>query len=165
WGAGTGSRSATRSGCGAARGGRTGRAGAGRRRARSASRATGSSWAAPLEEEGECTQPIAGRRQHRVADAERGERPPKPASLLGRGGREARAQPGVARVDAELSPCLGIDEPELACVRQLLLARVADLDGEHVVGAGELEQGLAPVARPAEVGDDDDQRSLSGERT
>ena len=40
------------------------------------------------------------------------------------------AQPRAARVDAELAAGLGVDEPELADVRQLLLARVADLDGD-----------------------------------
>ena len=61
-------------------------------------------------------------------------------------------------------PGLGIDEPEVAGVRKLLLARIADLDGDHVVAAGELEQRAAPVERPAEVGDDDDERALSRER-
>ena len=61
-------------------------------------------------------------------------------------------------------PVSGIDEPELARVRQLLLARVADLDGDDVVAAGELEQRPAPVVRPAEVGDDDDERALARER-
>ena len=59
---------------------------------------------------------------------------------------------------------LRVDEPELAGVRQLLLARVADLDGDHLVPPGELEQRPAPVAWAAEVGDDHDERALPRER-
>ena len=45
------------------------------------------------------------------------------------------------RVDAQLAPGLRIDEPQLADVGELLLARVADLDGEHGVPAGERAAG------------------------
>ena len=118
--------------------------------------------------------PSAGRRRAcaasprtsraRRADADRRELRAHLGALGRRRGGEALAQAAVARVDAELAAGLRIDEPELADVRQLLLARVADLDRDHVVTAGELEQRPAPVARPAEVGDDDDERALARER-
>ena len=41
---------------------------------------------------------------------------------------------------------------------------IADLDGDDVVAAGELEQRRAPVARPAEVRHDDGEGALAGER-
>ena len=81
-------------------------------------------------------------------------------ALGGGGGLEALAQLRARSVDAELPTGLGIDEAELAHVRQRLLARVADLDREHVMPAGELEQRQAPVARAAKVRDDGDERAL-----
>ena len=69
------------------------------------------------------------------------------------------------RVDAELATRLRIDEPELAHARQLLLARVADLDCDHVVAAGEVDQGATPVQGPAEVRDDHDERPLQRDRS
>ena len=118
----------------------------------------------PPQERDERAQPVAGGGEDDVAGAGRGELAGDVASL-GRGGvGEAVAELLAAGVDAELSAGLGVDEPELAGVRQLLLARVADLDRDDVVAAGELEQRPAPVARPAEVGDDDDERALAGER-
>ncbi len=92
------------------------------------------------------------------------ERPGEAAPLLGGGGGEPGAELRVPRVDAELPAGLGVDEPELTGIRQLLLARVADLDGEDVVAAGELEHRPAPVERAAEVGDDDDERPLARDR-
>ncbi len=84
---------------------------------------------------------------------------------LGCGGcRKAAAQPGAARVDAQLPSGLGIDEPESAGIRQLLLARVADLDRDHVVATRELEQRPAPVARATEIRHEQDHRALSRER-
>ena len=68
-----------------------------------------------------------------------------------------------AGVHAELAAGLGVDEPEVADVGQLLLARVADLDGDTSWRAATRQQRLAPVARPAEVGDDDD-RARAGAR-
>src|SRR5204862_3013217 len=65
------------------------------------------------------------------------------------------------RIDPKLAAGLWVDEPELSDVRQLLLAPVADLDGRDVVAAGQLQQRAAPVAGPAEVGDDEDQRALA----
>src|SRR5581483_6023241 len=54
--------------------------------------------------------------------------------------------------------------PEVARVRQLLLARVPDLASDDVVAAGQLEPRAPPVERPAEVRDEDDERPLAGER-
>ena len=88
----------------------------------------------------------------------------RPRTLGGGGLGEAAAELRVARVDAQLAPGLGVDEPELARVRQLLLARVADLDGDDVVAAGELEHRPAPVVRAAEVRDEHDERALARER-
>ena len=53
--------------------------------------------------------------------------------------RKAGAHTLVAGVCAELPPGLRIDEPQDARVRELLLARVPDLDRDHVVSAGELQ--------------------------
>ena len=80
--------------------------------------------------------------------------------LGGRGDREPLAQPAVAGVDAQLPARLRIDEPQLADVGQLLLARVAHLDGQDGVPAGEAQQRRPPVERAAEVGDDDHERAL-----
>ena len=98
-----------------------------------------------------------------MAHAHRRERLAELRAFGCRGLGEAAAQLGAARVDAELASRLRVDEPELARVRQLLLARVADLDGDDVVAAGELQQRPAPVVRAAEVGDDDDERALPRE--
>ena len=99
-----------------------------------------------------------------MPDAEPGERRGDLAPLGRRGGREPRPQPRAAGIDPELPPRLGIDEPELAHVRQLLLARVADLDRDDVVPAGEREERPAPVERAAKVGDEHDERALAAER-
>src|SRR5712691_5152444 len=99
-----------------------------------------------------------------MPDPERGERAREAASLPRRGCGEALAQPLAAGVDAELSARLGVDEPQLADVGKLLLALIADLDRDHVVAAGELEQRAAPVERAAEVGDEHNQGALPGER-
>ena len=66
----------------------------------------------------------------------------------------------LRRVDAQLAARLRVDEPEVADVGQLLLARVADLDRERPRGApASSSSARAPVARPAEVGDHDDERA------
>ena len=89
------------------------------------------------EERGERPQPVALGRERDVADAggceARGER----AALLARGRRESLAQAPIAGVDAQLPAGLRIDEPQLADVGELLLARVAHLDRQHGVPAGE----------------------------
>ena len=69
----------------------------------------------------------------------------------------------VARVDAQLAAGLRIDEPQLADVGELLLARVADLDRERRMAAGDAQQRVPPVDRAAEVGDDHDERALHRE--
>src|SRR5262249_25421150 len=101
-----------------------------------------------------------GRAQDDVARADRCQLGGDVAAIGLRGGGEARTQLGAARVDAELPTGLRVDEPQLAGVRQLLLAGIADLDGDHLMAAGELEQRLAPVTRSSEVGDEDDERAL-----
>ena len=78
-------------------------------------------------------------------------------ALLGRAGGEALADLAAVRVDAQLAPGLGVDEPQVADRGQLLLARVAHLERDHVMAVQQPQQRLAPVARAAEVGDDDDQ--------
>ena len=83
--------------------------------------------------------------------------------LRGRLG-EAPAKRLAARVDADLPPGLRIDEPDLADVRELLLAWVANLDRDHVMAAQQLKQRLAPVERAAKVGDDDDDAALARDR-
>src|SRR5262249_59306950 len=108
----------------------------GRSAARSATRGAGSSFG-PLQEGGEGTEPVTLGRERGVSYARGGEEPHQPFALLLRGGREARAQLRVARVDAELPPGLRVDEPELADVGQLLLAGVADLDRHRRVAARE----------------------------
>ena len=55
------------------------------------------------------------------------------SSLGGGGVGEARAEPWVARVDAEAAPGLGVGERQLAEVGQLLLARVAQVDERYVL--------------------------------
>jgi hypothetical protein len=93
--------------------------------------------------------------------------PQRRRDLLALGGgrlREALADPAAVRVHAELAPGLGIGEPEVADGRELHLTRIADLDGEHAVAATQRSQGRLPVAVAAEVGDDDDEPAVAGER-
>ena len=85
------------------------------------------------------------------------------AALQGGRGGEARAQPLARGVDLHLPARLGIDEPQLAEPRQLLLAHVADLDRHDVMPAAEHEERPPPVARAAEVGHDHDVGALAGE--
>ena len=78
------------------------------------------------------------------------------------GGRlgEPLAHARVARVDLQLLPRLRVDEPDRADVRQLLLARVADLDGDDVVAGGEPQQ--RPAASRAGRGSRRPRRRASG---
>ena len=89
---------------------------------------------------------------------------PDVPTLSGGGLREPIPQARVARVDAQRAAGLGIREPDLAHVDEHLLARVADLDGEHIVSARHVEERPFPVTRAAEVGDDDHQGALARDR-
>ena len=75
-------------------------------------------------------------------------------------GEPVRSVPSLVSTCSS-SPALRVDEPERADGLERLLARVADLHRDHLVTAGEAKQRLAPVARPAEVRDDDDERTLA----
>ena len=68
-----------------------------------------------------------------MPDAERGELTRHVVTFGRGGGREALPEPAAARVDPQLAARLGIDQPEVADVRELLLARVANLDGDDAV--------------------------------
>ena len=157
------SRTPPPAGAGAARAGRSRRPRAARPAAPAAPAATGSSpsASAAAQVQRERAQPVALGREHDVADAERRElaarppaaprpRPPRSARAASRSRVSTRSWRPVSGSTSQSSPTFG------SC----LLARVADLDREHVVAAGELEQRRAPVARAAEVGDDDDERAL-----
>src|SRR5439155_16773397 len=85
-------------------------------------------------------------------------------ALFRGGSGEPCAQPLAARVGAYLPSRLGIDEPEHAGVRELLFARVADLDRDHFVPPCELEQRVTPIHWPAKVAHDDDDCTLTGDR-
>ena len=82
-------------------------------------------------------------------------------ALLRSSRREARPQPRAAGVDPQLPARLRVDEPERADVRELLLARIPNLDREDVVPAREAQQRMPPVARSPEVGDEHDERALA----
>ena len=116
---------------------------------------------AAAQEARELEQPVPARREHEVLRA-------GPAQLardlvaLGLGGAgEALAHAPLGRVDLKLAPGLRVDEPQLARRRELLLAGVADLDGQRPVAAAQRAQGIRPVARAAEVGDDHDEPALA----
>ena len=49
---------------------------------------------------------------------------------------EAAPQLGIARVDSQLPPGLGVDEPQLADIGELLLTGIANLGGEARVPPG-----------------------------
>ena len=113
---------------------------------------------------GQRAQPVALGGQHEVLGARA---PQRRGDLLALGGGrlgEALAHAAAAGVDAQLAAGLGIGEPEVADRRQLELARVADLDGEHSVAAAQRPQGRLPVAVATEVGDDDHEPAVAGER-
>jgi len=81
-------------------------------------------------------------------------------------GRRCEASPQLLApgIRTQLAAGLGIDQPEHSRVRELLFTRIPDLDSHHLVSAGELEQGLAPVLRPAEVADHDHHGTLLRKR-
>ncbi len=95
----------------------------------------------------------------------RGERPRDHRALFGGSGGEAGPQPRAPRVDAKLSTGLGVDEPERAGIRKLLLGPIANLDRNELVTARELEQRTMPVERAAKVTDHDNDRALPREGT
>ena len=71
-----------------------------------------------------------------MRDAERRELAGQMRPLLRSGGGEPLPQLPLGGVDVELPARLRVDEPEVADVRQLLLARIPDLDGgDRVPGA------------------------------
>ena len=117
----------------------------------------------PAQEQRQLAQPVAGGRQHHVAHTDRRQSLRDAFPVRGCGGREAAAEVCAARVDAQLPSRLGINEPELAGVGELLLPRVANLDGDDIVAAGELEERPAPVLGAAEVRDEDDEGALARE--
>ena len=98
-----------------------------------------------------------------MADAGRSQQRDERAALVRGGGGKPLAQLPVARVDAQLPARLGVDEPELPHVGQLLLARIADLDRECRVACRDAKERHTPVAAAAEVGHDDDERALHGD--
>ena len=61
----------------------------------------------------------------------------------------------------DLAARLGIDDDDLPDVGQRLLSGVADLAHDDVVANAQLAQAAAPVARAAQVADDDDQCALA----
>src|SRR5438309_2207738 len=76
-------------------------------------------------------------------------------------GREPLAQTAIAGVHPKLATRLRIDKTELTDIGELLLARIAYLDGEHRVAARETHERRAPVDAAAEVRDDHDERTLA----
>ena len=101
-------------------------------------------------------------RQHHVVHARVTQELGDLAALLGRRGGEALAQLARAGVGLDLATGLGVDEGEHAHGRELELARVADLDGEHGVAGAQRAQRVEPILRPAEVGDEDDEAAVAG---
>ena len=116
-----------------------------------------------LQPGGERAQPVAARSTGRRGRCRPRERPTNVGPLGGRGGGETVAQLPGSRVGTHLAAGLGIDERQHAHRGQLLFARVADLDGEDRVAVAQLAQGGDPVARAAEVGDEDDEAALAGD--
>ena len=118
---------------------------------------------APSQVSGEDAQPVATRREDDVRRTCGREIESDLPALLDGGLGEPGAQARIAGIDAEARARLRVAEPDLAHVDELVLARVADLDREHVVAGGEVDERRAPVTRPAEVGDDGDERPLAGD--
>ena len=88
----------------------------------------------------------------------------QPAELAGdvvaiAGGRLGEPVAEVRRrgVDADGPAGLGVDEVELADVRELVLTRVADLHDQDAVALGDAAQLRPPVERSAEVRDEHDE--------
>ena len=102
-------------------------------------------------------EPVAAGGEDEVVDADppqvRGDRVP----VGRRGAGEPVPEAPRRRVDANLAAGLGVDQGELAEVRQLAFTRIADLDREDVMSRGERREGSLPIARTAKVGDEDDE--------
>ena len=84
----------------------------------------------------------------------------KRGALLCSGCRKPGTQAFASGIGTQLAAGLGVDEPQHSRIRELLLTRILDLDGHHLVPARELEQGAAPVLRPTEVADHDHDGAL-----
>ena len=72
--------------------------------------------------------------------ARRGERAGDAGPFFCRGRGETGTETLAARIGADLPASLRIHKPEHARVRELLLARVADLDRDDLVPPGQIEQ-------------------------
>ena len=99
-----------------------------------------------------------------MADAEGRKVVGEVGAFVGGRGRETFTKPLTARIDPKELSRLGVDEPERTDVRELLLPGIPDLERDDVVVTRQLQERRAPVARAAEVGDDDDQAALPRER-
>ena len=84
-----------------------------------------------------------------MCDAERAQLADQFLTLSGSLPAEALAQLPAVRVDAELPARLGVDQPEVSDIRQLLLSLFANLDRYYVVTRGEVKPALkTPTAHP-----------------
>jgi hypothetical protein len=110
-----------------------------------------------VELAGERPQPVAAGRQDEVVDVDPAELGRDRRPIGGRRVGEPLAEPPRRRVDADLPARLRVDERQLADVGQLRLARIGDLDREDVVAGREGCEMPSPVARPASVGNEDDE--------
>src|SRR6266404_4217074 len=116
----------------------------------------------PLPQEGrERTEPVALRRDRDVTDAGRREARDQRAPLVRRCDRETLPQAPVSCVHAQLTARFRVDQAKLTDIGKLLLAWIANLDGQHGMAAGEPQQRRPPVERPAKVRDDNDERALA----
>src|SRR5581483_5633170 len=99
---------------------------------------------ATAEKRSERPQPVAARREDDVRHAERRQDARHATALLRGGDGEALAQRCAPGVDPNLAARLGVDEPELADIGELLLARGAELDREDVMPVEHAQQRRAP---------------------
>src|SRR3954471_10294442 len=119
---------------------------------------------APAQVRGEDAQPVAAGRELDVVRPRAAQGGADLFALGRRGGGEAVPDPALAGVYVDLAAGLGIDEPEVAGVDEVLFARVDDLDRHHAMAGAQRLQRTLPVARAAEVADDHDQPALAAER-
>jgi hypothetical protein len=111
---------------------------------------------------GKVAQPVAVGREDEVIGAGAAQRGGDLLALGGGSLLEAPAHLAAAGVHDDLATRLRIDHPQIASGRQLELARVAHLDRQHAVPGAQRAQAALPVARAAEVGDDDDESACAG---